>query len=538
MRLLDEIASDYDRAEITAVWFQDRATSRNYLLYAVAEMCPGEQELSKVIETPKGDSVLPFARASLSEGRTLYIARVFLPEPNAALLFYRGAGGRRLPIQSHPTPEKRQPGASPLVLESIGALVEEPPGEHPLVVKSGSPMLDGLPSRGTALRLLSLLDVRGETRSSLSSAELDRVGAFATAHLGIDLAEYGEHLGAVHLCFSNPILRSFDERLTPDNRDLVFESRAREGRTVQGCTLELIDQRDAGNGFHIRHSLQERTEFVPIPNRPHNLRTMLFAPSGECLADELSTFIQRFDMKMDLMSSARRVQVPGPDGSMKEHIVHTYTAHESPPSDAQSNSPAEMIERERRRRLMQDLRKDDTFYYFSGGDASYEEARSVVRKLLGKARDRCLLCDVFVSARDVAEFLPFVRRIGLPIRVLGSAWFLRRTINGSSLTYGEELKVLLDDLQKREPGLKITCRVLSGRNGAPVHDRFLMLDNDVFLLGSSLNELGRRATTLFRVPDPDYLRAELEKWWDARSNQSRPLNEWLLDKHELDGWPS
>jgi hypothetical protein len=48
----------------------------------------------------------------------------------------------------------------------------------------------------------------------------------------------------------------------------------------------------------------------------------------------------------------------------------------------------------------------------------------------------------------------------------------------------------------------------------PVHDRFLVLDEDtVWMLGSSLNELGKRGTTVLRLPHAQPVRDPLLQHW-------------------------
>lgn len=537
MRALDEIAEDYVASEITALWFQDRATHRHHLLYAVAEMCPVEQPESELLETRDGGSIHSVRRTVMSAGRTIYAARVRTSNPTDAIAFWRGAGGRRLAI---PVPRKESEAPStqspPVHLESAGVLSEEPPNECPLVVGERSEgIAAGLPTRSTALRLLSRLDLHGRTRAGLTGPELRAASDFGMEHLGFDLAEFEEHLGAVHLCFANPILRSFSERLTSDGRGLIFEARTRAGKTVEGCELVLVDERKAGHGFHVRHPLAAATAIIPLPAPPHELRTVLFGPGGDCLADDAAGFINSVVVNMELSSGTRQVRLTRPDGSIDEHHVPLISSEPIRTGD-RLESVTELLAHHEQKRELRKLRSSGTFYYFQGGPDSREDAREVIRSILGKARERCLLVDPYLGANDLLEFTPFVRRVGLPVRLLGSAFFLRRRKSKDApFTLGEELGAALESLQAQDPNLRLSCRVLLGRDDAPVHDRFLVVDEDVYLLGSSLNEFGKRATTLFRTPDPVTLREALEKYWDERAGLSISLSKWLEAREAADG---
>lgn len=56
-------------------------------------------------------------------------------------------------------------------------------------------------------------------------------------------------------------------------------------------------------------------------------------------------------------------------------------------------------------------------------------------------------------------------------------------------------------------------RLLTGKSS--LHDRFIIADDQVWLLGSSFNELGVRATTITKVPTVSCrgFYALAEKWW-------------------------
>jgi hypothetical protein len=82
------------------------------------------------------------------------------------------------------------------------------------------------------------------------------------------------------------------------------------------------------------------------------------------------------------------------------------------------------------------------------------------------------------------------------------------------------------------PQQKIECRVLRG-NKSPLHDRFLVIDDEVYLLGSSLNEFGSRTTTISRVPAPGEMIKQAETWW-ADNEICPPIEELIAIKKPND----
>lgn len=47
------------------------------------------------------------------------------------------------------------------------------------------------------------------------------------------------------------------------------------------------------------------------------------------------------------------------------------------------------------------------------------------------------------------------------------------------------------------------CHVVLGKG--MVHDRFILLDNDGWLIGSSFNEFGNRASTIVKMPNSAFV---------------------------------
>ena len=81
-----------------------------------------------------------------------------------------------------------------------------------------------------------------------------------------------------------------------------------------------------------------------------------------------------------------------------------------------------------------------------------------------------------------------------------------------------------DDIEQLKRGCKalrdanisnVHCRLLRGEKAA-LHDRYLVADKKVWFVGCSFDEIGKRATTIGRVP-MDYSKKildRIEEWWE------------------------
>ena len=111
-----------------------------------------------------------------------------------------------------------------------------------------------------------------------------------------------------------------------------------------------------------------------------------------------------------------------------------------------------------------------------------------------------------------------IRRRGVHLRVLSSTAGLKKP--GLALSILQDIQETTFDRYSSKPEI----RILGDSPG--VHDRFLVIDGNVWFSGNSLNRIGERAGMIVKLPDPEPVVERLESfWW-----QARPLSEWLADR--------
>lgn len=101
-----------------------------------------------------------------------------------------------------------------------------------------------------------------------------------------------------------------------------------------------------------------------------------------------------------------------------------------------------------------------------------------------------------------------MKSLSIEVRIISSK---------ADLTAGRktELKALIDEYNGKL-GAKVSCRLLRGK-ASILHDRFIVADENVWMLGCSLNMFAQKATTLIRVPR-DYRKKIVtmaEEWWNS-----------------------
>ena len=146
-----------------------------------------------------------------------------------------------------------------------------------------------------------------------------------------------------------------------------------------------------------------------------------------------------------------------------------------------------------------------------------------------------MILDPYFAAGDLV-FAFQIENVSFPVQIITAAAYLNKSPKdgkkkrkwaalvdcirkvlgarrkGSQQTYLDILRESIKNYQKALPQQKIECRVLTGIN-SPLHDRFIIIDDEAYLLGSSLNHFGSRTTTLIKLPDPKEMIGQAETWW-------------------------
>lgn len=150
-------------------------------------------------------------------------------------------------------------------------------------------------------------------------------------------------------------------------------------------------------------------------------------------------------------------------------------------------------------------------FVFFDGDKQYQQknqqkAQDCVLRILNSARKVCYIGDIFFNKNSFVEYITPIRRLDLDIRIISS----KEKNDSNELA---ELKTIIKEHNK-QIGTRISGRIMKGK--AALHDRFIIADDKMWMLGCSLNEFGVRATTLIRVPQAyaNKMILTVEDWWN------------------------
>lgn len=520
----NNISKDYLSAEITALFLHDKTKDKYYNLLTLIELVPSEQPASPLL----GEKTNKYLdRQKVNNVYTVFTVRALDFKVEAAIgLFENAQHGYQLSYNE----------TLEVAIEMFpGTILErEPSGEFPLLIdKSRDKTISMLlPYRDTGFRVWTKLD-RGKhflhnIEQKVREKILKKSADLTLKHLGFDIQSLQEHLGNVYLFCCNPVIRKYDLSLLDFDTDLLARFYVRKNQSLDGCKITFWDKRAGNLSFNLEHPIVDRLTRLKLPVFPQLLITTIFDRNGYPLENhsagwanfELNMGVQEsvvnlFDDKSGAVTSVAKVSSAGISR------MGTY-----------DHSLANYLKDSHKKRRVALAKANKEFAFFPGGASDKEEARDYIADLVNKSSQSCVLLDPYFSAQ--ALYYAFViSKLSVPIQIIGAAFYLRKKIDRDdpdSQTYGQALLEQLQSYRQQVPLQSIECRVLLGKK-SQLHDRYIVSDENVYLLGSSFHEFGARATSIFKVPAPDEMIAKATEWWSEEKHTM--LLEDFIQKHDL-----
>lgn len=336
----------------------------------------------------------------------------------------------------------------------------------------------------------------------------EQLGKLSIRNLGKDVSQYPDYLGATIVACYNPIYKSLE--LTEDASAPGVYTRI---NYREGVKKQLT--------FRFRLCSEDNTvtELEPVPSPegaflahfefPHAFNKLdidVYDVDGGLIDyyDKV-VFIHRINVEMQIKSKEIHVQN---DKGETVKVIEKFAGERfyigNPKVDTDDKKTAPEIAYQQN--------EDSLRYVFFDGDKDKVEenerkAEDTVMKILNKASKRCYICDMYFTVKTLVRFVMPVKLTNVEVRILSS----KEELNAQDIT---DLKDGCEAMIEKDV-VNVSCRLLRGEKAA-LHDRFLVADDQVWLVGCSLDEIGKRATTISRVP-VDYSKKildRIEEWWN------------------------
>jgi hypothetical protein len=517
-----EFVEAFDWAVIRLATYVPISASQSRLLFGTVSL------LTRDRPRPVGGPGVESHRIGSGKRGTVYFRRTVLTAPEA-VAWYRAAGPNRIvtPIPAEPDEIRKKLDGIDLLPSSF----EDDPPWPSLGVPLGTDLFSnaGGPGDPAPFRGLGAPRIHrrfGDNSGFAAVINDQSTVAFLKRRLHLDLSDYAEYLGGLALVVPDPVLRRVQHLLMPaesagEPEQLTYRLVPRPDQRLDSLQLTILERRS---------NLLSRFETFDVP--ADGLVTveseLPFHMTGYAVSHPVQGVIAYQQpvpfirvIKGMLGVAGRQVRVEAPRSESPRSATDTYEVtelgHEVPFGVGEERKDAVVrVVGAEQRRVRRAAAKQYKQTWFDSGQR--DEALAFLRQQLARARSSVLVADPYFGWLQIYQFLQAVPRTQIDFTILTSrlafesefadAIAAEEADNATAVTArtpeSERLTKFshsLAELDRR--GMKsVTALVLGGKT-PPLHDRFLVIDDEVLFLGNSLNALGERASLILSVPDSE-----------------------------------
>lgn len=359
----------------------------------------------------------------------------------------------------------------------------------------------------------------GPARIALDDPE---AAAFLARRLHVELGEYPEHVGGLALVAPDPYLRIVEHFPVP----------ARVEGGAERIALRLVPRRPGGLAglkvlvSEVRLGLLTRLDKLAVPegglvvlDSPGRAGasgfTVLHPTEGVIRHVGPLHFLRSHGLQVE--TSVRQFEVTAPlsekaDAPLERSVVVEYEAGPKSIIGDRTEDPiaARILLADRTRRAASHARRFEQTLL-----EDRRVALEFMRHRVARARESILVADPYLGGLQVRQVVQHATRTAVKIRLLTSGQaFGEREDGGVSRAEAIQARrarfsQAVAELRARD--FDVIARFMAGKR-PPLHDRFLVVDGAVWMLGNSINGIGdRRLSLAIQLPDPDPVIARLGK---------------------------
>jgi hypothetical protein len=373
---------------------------------------------------------------------------------------------------------------------------------------------------------------------------------WVVATLGFDLLAYDEYLFSLVLLAPNPLVRSTARyirgNLPGGGERIGISVQPRRGASLSDLQVLFREERVEGTSVLGECQLDScGLGEVELPQPCARSRVEIIHPTRGVIGIDTATgFLRSARVESRGYSQKGEVIVPA---RRKLKGFTGYPIGHWEPRGPRASPPAAMspevraVELKMRRAARSGEAQPDGFARGEDADERLlfqdrEKAVLSIRALVAPAQKRVIFVDPFFSHIDVREFALATQYQDVAVSALvgrdENLW--QRASSNQKVAgdlFAEDLQALAEDLKGL--GMPLPDVRLMGDKARTYHDRFLVIDDDVWHVGHSFNQLGESEVSMatrLRYPD------EIRDWITEDIGRATPFVEgWSLLRH---GGPS
>ena len=339
-----------------------------------------------------------------------------------------------------------------------------------------------------------------------------QIAELSLKHLDFDICRFPELFGDIVFVRHHPVLRDFDVRVSQSEPGLLIKTSTANN---QSCRINVRVTDRYHKRIYLQHGedsfdAKDRMHLIHLDDTPSRIDVDVTDEDGTLILSHRNmTFIKSFVVKF-AVESFNLVLNKGSDDEKVIPKFNTETSHISGKKGYNKLVFEEDADTEAWKNL-----EDELMVAFFDGDkspagqaANIARAHNILQRILNYSSHYLYVVDPYFEANNLEDYIYPLRSADVKIRILSS----------KELSV-EKACALLDAIKcynlNSKPS-RIDCRLSRGDHPI-MHDRYLIAEDAVWLMGCSFNDFGSRATTIVKIPNAaaKNIISATEKWWSS-----------------------
>lgn len=344
------------------------------------------------------------------------------------------------------------------------------------------------------------------------------------AQLMWDISLYPELIGSFSVVLPNPIYRKVNMKLIPGRDESVLVNvLLRDSRKLSELNFYYREKTAYGISMNEVTISQENINSFIIETKGKIDRFALVVKSKEYGLLEwqnMAGFIRNISFGMYIAN--KRSEIISPKNG-EDIIVTKYEAVDTNNKKITYNNENvldKMFSMGEQIRTKKDKAREMGQHIFRDKN----ESKEYMRELLRKARKEIIIEDPYFSINELYEYVHTRYHDDVHVTLITSGKHLSRDRINNVPAYeylSGELREHKDEMENVE------IMVMKGK---PLfHDRFIFIDDECYLSGNSLNDIGARYSCIIKIPNPMEIKELISEMCND-SDKVEQFTDWYNDK--------
>ena len=495
------LEKDYHYGALNILWFRD--DEKRFLIFANIELYPNEY--------PKPNKIDEQEQRVGNKGRKYFYFTRIVTSAKKLIKLYEKLQDRKEVLTTFWQANKE--------IFEPSIFLSEP--QYPIMSLVSSPPY--LPDFSECVRTSFLFNkyfAKELKDICLENKNLDWINK----RLNFDISENQEYFGAFVLSAYNPLIRKVHYRGGGKNTEKVhIDVEARKDVDLSKLKLLFIEKRPKGFSSFVEYLLKKTSLTINLKEEIDQVGIAIICPKrGLIYWHDFCGFLKKICMQVNVASEKVTVNVKNKDYSKDEenYTVQKYSKlPEMVVGNEIKNDILDFLNEVEIRKNRKNLSKNNNQITFCEDET---KAVEFVRKLVGKAREQVIIIDPYFTTRELFKY-PLAITTNVKIEILTSDVGLdSKTKQLAKKSKMSEKKLFENQLVNLSDKFKIEVNIMTGD---PIfHDRYFIIDKEVWLSGNSLADLGNRISTIVKLPNP----TEIIEIYESIIKEKKKIKKWEI----------